>query len=103
MHPAQPLEPYSRSEAMGRWLLTELERASLARHARRAAPAAAASLAAALAALAAERPPRYGTFVLCVPLAERSCYLVVTTKVCWRGQGRAGRNRAGQLFLGRVG
>lgn len=81
VHAAHPLQPYCRSEAMGRWLLTELEHASRARHARRDA--------AGLAGLAqrAEQAPRYGAFVLCMPLADRDCFLVVTTKV---RRGRAG-------------
>lgn len=95
VHPARPLAPYSYSEAMGRWLLTELERASLARHPRRQAlagppppldtgSAGPAGLAAALA-LREAAPLRYGEFVLAMPLAERCSFVVVTTKV--RGLG----------------
>lgn len=89
VHPARPLTPYNFSEAMGRWLLTELERASLARHPRRQAlaappPLAAGAAPAGLAAALAQReaaPLRYGEFVLAMPLAERSSFVVVTSKV----------------------
>jgi hypothetical protein len=77
VHAALPLEPYSWAEAMGRWLLTELERFSLARTAHRAAAAAVR------AGDAPPQPqPRHGAFVLCSTLAERSCFIVVTSKVC---------------------
>jgi hypothetical protein len=77
---------------MGRWLLTELERASLARHAQHAAvpPAAASSAGSSggvLGALQQAQPSQYGAFVLCTPLSERSCFIVVTTRVrgAWVG------------------
>ncbi|PSC70464.1 Methionine gamma-lyase isoform A [Micractinium conductrix] len=87
--PAQPLAPYSWPEAMGRWLLTELERSSLPRgHTpvrMQQAPAAdsplpASGLAAALQRRQQEEAPRWGAFVLCLPLAERGCFVVVSTK-----------------------
>lgn len=65
---------------MGRWLLTELERASLARRARRAGSAPTEHAAA----------HRYGAFLLCAPLAERSCYLVVTTQAGCLGNSGLG-------------
>lgn len=87
--PAHPLAPYSWSEAMGRWLLTELERASSGRPTLRALRHAAGSAAedAAPGGLAAAlqhqagAPPRFGAFVHCMPLAERDCFLVVSSKV----------------------
>ena len=71
---------------MGRWLLTELERVSLARHAQHAAAAPVAASSAGdsgggLAAVQQAEPSQYGVFVLCTPLSDRSCFIVVTTRV----------------------
>lgn len=75
---------------MGRWLLTELERAGGARHLRSTpralrqpagdGGASHGGLAAALQHRA-EAPTRFGAFVLCMPLAESGCFLVVSTQV----------------------
>eukprot|EP00887_Chlorella_sp_A99_P007395 scaffold2.g7395.t1 len=59
--PGEPLAPYNFSEAMGRWLLTELERAAVAH-----APP--------------EDGPHFGAFVLCTPGAAAGAYLVLTTR-----------------------